>query len=260
MSRVLTQVADATPYNNATAGLAAVNVRSAIDEIAGSVNPSKSFVFYEDFCSGDYTSSYSWLNNSSGTGANLSVGDPNTIISNTHQGVLRAFTGTTATGRAVCYVNVSNMILGGGETKCEFDIYMSTLSTSAQRFVVRVGLGDTNSGADHVSGVYFSYSDNLSSGNWTGKTASSSTRTVTDTGVAAVTGWTRLTYVINSAGTSVQYYVNGVASGTPITTNIPTAATDWVTPMIKVTSSVGTTSKEINIDYFYLRQLFNVSR
>ena len=39
--------------------------------------------------------------------------------------------------------------------------------------------------------------------------------------VAATTGWVRLKIIVNSAGTSVEYFINGTSVGSS-TTNIPT--------------------------------------
>lgn len=261
MGRHISQVAFATPYSNSSSGIPFTNVNDAIDYLLSVAvfNPSKTMRFYEDWCGGDYTSIYSWLNNSSGTGANVSIGDPNTIISNNHQGVARLFTGTTATGRAVLYVNVSNLILGGGEMVVDIPVYMAALSTAGQTFRVRVGLGDGNASADHTNGVYWDYIHSTSSGNWVGKTASSGSRTSLDSLVPAATGWTRLTFIVNAAGTSVTYYVNGVSVGSN-TTNIPTGNTQWVTPILKIVKTVGTTSVELDVDYFFINQTFTVPR
>jgi hypothetical protein len=87
--------------------------------------------------------------------------------------------------------------------------------------ITLVGLGDTTDGSEFVDGVYFEYQAG-SSANWRIGTANNSTRTETTTGTAvAGNTYVTLRWVINSAATSVEYFINGASVGT-IATNIPT--------------------------------------
>lgn len=114
------------------------------------------------------------------------------------------------------------LFIGEGAISMSWLVNMIIPSDNTNRYVSNIGLGNISTGAEFTDGVYFSYTDNVNSGNWQIKAATGSVRTTTSTAVAA-TGWQWLTIVINAAGTSATFSIAGVSVGT-ITTNIPTAA------------------------------------
>jgi hypothetical protein len=167
-----------------------------------------------------------------------------------HPGIVTMATGSSSTG--VAYISkrtstvAGNVILGAGQVTTEFVIRMSALSDSSQRFTIRCGLSSSNT-TEPGNGVYFEYSDNINSGNWVGKTASSSSRTSANSAVAASTDWVRLTIVVNAAATSASFYINGTEiANSPISTNIPTAV---VCPFAQIIKSVGSSSRSFAVDY-----------
>lgn len=89
----------------------------------------------------------------------------------------------------------------------------------------RTGLGYTSptGGADEVDGIYFEY-NNVTSANWIYCSAvgSSRTKTVSSVAVSAATHICR--FEVNSAWNSIEFFVDGVSLGAPITTNIPSTA------------------------------------
>jgi hypothetical protein len=130
------------------------------------------------------------------------------------------------------------------------------LSTGTNRYILRTGFGDT-SGADQVNGVYFEYSDNINTGQWVIKTASASSRTTTNSTIAVTAGWHDLRVVVNAAGTSITFTVDGVTAGT-IVTNIPTAAT---TAFLALLYGAGTiAANTIQVDLFQYNQILTLSR
>lgn len=155
---------------------------------------------------------------------------------------------------------VQNMILGGGAIQLNWVINTAILSNGTNRYILRIGMGDTHgSAADLSNGVYFEYSDNINSGNWTVKTANGGARTTNNTSTAVGTGFVNLGITINAAASSVAYTVNGVAvTGSPIATNIPTAA---ISPFLKLTPTAGTTADStLIIDLFYMTQTLTTPR
>jgi len=222
-------------------------------------DPTTSMFLYDDFVGLATTSILGWSNNSSGTGAGIGLGDPSTLIDGNHQGIMRASTGTTTTGRGVAAVYQINLALGGGVLTYWTDIYIATLSTAGQAYVITIGLGDDNGSTEHGRGAYFYYAHGTNSGNWVGKTALASTRTSVNGSVAATTGWQRLKCVVNAGATSVEFFVNGTSIGTS-TTNIPSGSSTWIAPMIKIVKSAGTTDREIDVDYFAVYQTFTSVR
>ena len=106
------------------------------------------------------------------------------------------------------------------------------------------------------NGIFFLYTDATDAGNWQAITYASDTTTSTNTGVAAVTGWTKLGILINATATSVGYYINGTLVATN-TTNIPTADCGCV---VWVSQSSGSTSVTLESDYFWIYQFLTNTR
>ncbi|MGH8744755.1 MAG: hypothetical protein ACREUY_10810, partial [Burkholderiales bacterium] len=65
---------------------------------------------------------------------------------------------------------------------------LPVLSSAADRFIVRAGLGDIAGNADQNNGVYFEYSDNLSAGQWRVCSAAGGVQTKSATGRFATIG------------------------------------------------------------------------
>lgn len=188
----------------------------------------------------------------SGTGA---AATPDTADSDgTHSGTGDVATGTTTTGRATVYASLQSVVAGGGgRIVWEAAINIPTLSTAGERYTLYVGMGDETGAGDMTDGVYFRYSDNLSSGNWERATAAAATRTQQDTTIAAATGWTRLRIEVNAQGTSCQFFINDADAGS-ITTNIPVSPNRFGPLIFKIEKSAGTTSRRAIIDYVLWRK------
>ena len=76
------------------------------------------------------------------------------------------------------------------------------------------------------NGIYFNYASGTNSGKWVGKTANASSRSSANSNNTVVAGqWDRLKIVVNSAATSVSFFVNGTEiTNSPLAANIPTAS------------------------------------
>jgi len=171
-----------------------------------------------------------------------------------HPGAMRLSTGFTTTGYGNLYgSNVDNCIaLGGGATYYETIINISALSNMTDTYNIVIGLTNPayNNTLSITDGIYFTYTDSASSGDWVINCSASSSITSVDTGVAVTAAWTKLGFVLNAAGTSVQAYINGVAVGTPITTHIPTSSLLFQWFILK---SAGTSSINLDIDAYKLQ-------
>ncbi len=150
------------------------------------------------------------------------------------------------------------IILGGGAISINWVIQMATLSNATNRYIFRMGLGDT-SNADQANGVYFEYSDNINSGNWVGKTAAASSRTPANSAVAADTNWHNFGITINAAATSCSFFIDGVQiANSPLSATIPTLA---VSPFVDMPFVAGTiAAASVNIDLFYFTQTLTTAR
>jgi hypothetical protein len=171
-----------------------------------------------------------------------------------HPGIPQFNTGTTATGYDYIGSPGDNeILLGNGDYwRYETDLRIPSspgLSTSAQRFTVRAGFIEQSTTDDGTDGCFFKYSDNVNSGKWQGTCLSSGTPTTCDTGTTVAAGtWYRLTVVVNAAGTSADFRINGTSACT-VASNIPTGAGRVTGRGTSILKSVGTTDRDLDIDY-----------
>lgn len=250
-------VARSVPFDNTTNGfpLGSTDVQTAIESV----------LFYDPLYApatlfDDFDGRMAWSPSTAGTGAVASVSAGNsTLASGSHVGVSGMTYGTVGVPSHAALVwsgalSIS-IVLGNGPAEYESLIRISNLATVTEDYVLRVGLG-TATNADHANGVYFEYNRSLSA-NWRCKSASQSSRTVltTSTTVAATT-WIRLGWTCNSAGTSVEFFINGVSQGT-ITTNIPTVTGQGCGGSFQiVASAIVSGGRTLNADYFYFSKQY----
>lgn len=162
-----------------------------------------------------------WSTADSGIGAAVTAVTPTDKLS---VGVVQCSTGSNSTGYSgICFTaNVSMFTASGGELISITKLMIPTLSTATQRFMLRVGFGDSITSADHTDSCgYFEYTDNVNSGQWVIATANNGTRTKTNSTVTVpANAWIYLKTVTNSAGTLTEFYVDNTLVGS-ISTNIP---------------------------------------
>jgi len=200
---------------------------------------------------------FGWTVTSNGTNATLGILNS---LGTDDFGVIAPTTGTTATGRNATYLNVGAVIMGGGEISCEMRVRIPILSDGTNTYTFRIGLGDNTAAGDHADGVYFEYNSTVSASNWLLKTANNNTRTqVTSTGIVAGNTWQRLKFITNAIGSSTDFYVDDVLVGT-IGTNHPVAVGRQTGPMMKIEKSVGTTNRQVYVDYYVIEKKFTTSR
>lgn len=150
--------------------------------------------------------------------------------------------------------NGSNpIVLANGEVTVEFVIRVLTTGAAD----LYVGLSDlTTPTAEPSNGCYFLYNSGTNSGNWVGKTANGGARSSANSSDTVVANaWTRLKIVINAAGTSVSFFVDGVEiDNSPLAANIPTTN---ITPGVvcRGGSVVG-----VDVDLITLKYVLAVSR
>jgi hypothetical protein len=176
-----------------------------------------------------------------------------TLADGNHAGIIALSTGTDVDAQIVVYLDIlSGYLLSNGVCFFETLIYLPILSTAIQEYEILVGLGNSlpllGSFADHTNGVYFKYR-RATSVNWICVTADNGSLTSTTTATAVgATAWIKLAAIINAAGTSVGFYINGTLVATH-TTNIPIAAGRLITPSLSIRKTVGTTARVMDVDY-----------
>jgi Concanavalin A-like lectin/glucanases superfamily len=185
-----------------------------------------------------------------GNGGTTSI--PDLTTGNNFLGSATANTGGSinSTGYAAISLFGNNdlIVLGGLQYIYECRIRIPTLSGTPS-FIVVCGFIDTMTNALPNNGVFFEYTNTLNSGQWVGITRASSTSNPVNSSIAVVANtWYKLRAVINSAGTSVSFYVNGTLIGTS-TTYIPTTTLGLACLVYKTSSS--SASRSVNWDYAY---------
>lgn len=170
-----------------------------------------------------------------------------------HPGVLALGTGVTADGRSVLTTDPTLILLSGAATlDCVYRI--PVLSDATDTFHVNCGI-DTISGAitdPAANGVYVRYSSDVNGGAFEGIACAASSctrRNLTVTPVANT--WYRVGYTINQALNSVQFFVDGVAQGAPVTTNIPTVG---MGVDVRIDRDAGSSNaRNVQVDFFEFR-------
>lgn len=148
-----------------------------------------------------------------------------------HQGVLGLDTGTAAAaGSSYIWQRLHGLWFTSADD-ITWIVYLPVVSTSADQYRVKIGFGDSTSGA-FVDGAWFDYTDAATGAVWTINTIANSATTAANTAttVAAAT-WYRLR-IAYEAGVGVHFYINGTeTSNSPINTNLATTSARGFGPM-----------------------------
>lgn len=164
-------------------------------------------------------------------------------------------TGTTATGSQTVYFPKNNnafAAFGGGHLAAFGQIYVPTLSTSAQRYTAQISLTASANGSTLAvnNSVGIRYSDNVNGGEWEVFTRNSGgTETTGDSNiaVAANTVYTCAIYVDKSL-TEARFFITDGTNNyvTRIAATMP-ASTALAGVRVIGIASVGTTSKQVAV-------------
>lgn len=224
-------------------------------------NPRTSFYYASDFmnvCGNGGSCSDTTFNfNTAGTGATVGAG----AGTSSRPGIASLQTGTTATGFAGMLAGTNTMTLGGGNT-WYFEIsggVGAALSDATNAYTYQAGFIDNNA-ADSTDGCYIRYTHSVNSGKWQGVCRNNSTESTCDSTITvAVDTYYKLGVIVNAAGTSADFLVDGV-SRCQITTNIPTATGREHGFGVFMYKTAGTTSRIGILDYIEVRGDFGASR
>jgi len=177
----------------------------------------------------------------------------------TRVGVADLNAGTDTTGYAAVVTDFVAYLASGGAMIFETALQIPVLSDiiTPRHFHVRAGFGDANN-ADFTDGLYFEYDLN-NSANWRYATAAAATRTKNNSTTAVTVNWVRLKIVVNSGGSSAEFFVDGSSVGT-ITTNIPTTAGQEFGALVHIMKESGTLARSVYVDYIGVRKVFASAR
>ncbi len=189
-------------------------------------------------------------------GAGASIFSP-TAIQDDHPGIWGLRTGTTAAGRVFIIGRVGSYNIGvGGLTRVGTGVLTeSSLSDAVEEYVLRSGLFSISLPNTIDFGVGFEYQFDQNGGRWQGITDATAESSL-DTGITvAVDTWYYLEFQVNTDGTSVEFFIDGVSVGTlAVAANIPSGTgfnNFYNTHIMKL---LGTTSRELFIDAYYAYQ------
>lgn len=161
-------------------------------------------------------------------------------------GIIKFPVASATSGGMFC--DTAQILLGGATVTWAASTYLSAAPNATDDYLWRVGLNDGYSTA--TNGCYFTVDRTISASNWVAVTAKAGTLTSTDTGIAFTgTTWRNMRISINSAATSVTFYIDGSLVATN-TTNIPIVA---LGPMSYTISVASAATKTTRLDWMLLR-------
>lgn len=219
------------------------------------------WMFQDDFVSNTITTGTgadlgnignNWTFVSIGTGGTLAKTNVGTDASNRDRfGVLQMNSPATVTTGV--HLRQDNTSMAGVPSNMivEFAVGpVNAAAATAQQQTARIGLHDSTNSAAPTDGIYFMYTATTTAGNWQRCTQA----TCVDTGVARTTTanqYQRFRIQTNSAGTSVEFFINEASVGTA-STNLPGATASYG-PSINF-NTVDATIRQWKIDYFQIKR------
>lgn len=196
----------------------------------------------------------------SATGTAADCAASNTTSPATNPGVWSCDTGTTNAGASQITTAQDPFLFGGGIMVAECEVRLPILSTSGERFLFYCGWNDYTIGGDSKDACFMLYRDDINSGKWQGRCDSNTSSSVVDTTVTVANNtWYRLTTFVNAAGTLATFCVNG-ANCVTVNSNIPTGAGRNFGLAAVLSKSVGSTSREVLLDYIHGYELLTTAR
>ncbi len=189
-------------------------------------------------------------------GAGALVFTPTGIFTD-HPGIWGLRTGTTTAGRVFVIGRPASFHVGvGGITRVGTWVRTpATLSDAVQEYVLRAGFFSISLPNTINEGIGFEYQFDQNGGRWQGITDATG-ETSLDTGITVVVDtFYYLEFEVNAAGTSVEFFIDGVSVGTlAVAADIPAGAGFDLFYNTHIMKLAGTTSRDFFIDAYYTYQ------
>lgn len=176
-------------------------------------------------------------------------------------GIYNLLSGTATNGRAAFgSTQLDAVKLGLGVSRFATRFAIHTLSNGTDTYSSRIGFIDSHSG-ESTDGCFFRYTDAVNSGKWQAVCRSNGVESAVDTGVTPTADtFQRFEVVVNAAGTSADFNIDGTTKAT-ITTNIPTGAGRETGYGVMGLKSAGTTNTSMGyLDYAEVEINFTAGR
>lgn len=252
----VTLPATANPNDLATA------IKVMISSTPNPFDIASTLSLFEDWISSSPVGLLGWTIFTTGGGAQVVI--DNGLVDTNHFGIVKLNVQNNG-NVAGLNIGINNIQFGGGKSNQEWLIYIDTLATVAQDYILRIGTGDSTGSGDFTDGIYFEY-DRSSSLNWRICSAQNNIRTKTNSLIPVVeNSWIKLRYEINAAWTNVDYYIESPSPSTKtllgsITTNLPVVAGTKCGPIANMQKTAGNGNRNIYIDYMQGGIIFNNRR
>lgn len=156
-----------------------------------------------------------------------------------------------------------------GKKRTETRVVVSSLSTVTERYVCFFGYLSSTNLLDQANAMYFLYDEgglsagSAASANWQCVCAAGSVRTFATTSVPVADqaggAMQKLRIDDDGTGANVKFYIDDVLVAT-IATNVPTGTTVNMSNLVRITKAVGTTARNLYVDYTWMREKFNTPR
>ena len=222
----------------AGSGISITNASNAIT-IASSGSPLPNVLtnayLYEDFIltpgltlaggSPSFDSTYSWSSNSTACFWGIANEAAHPGMINMIVPLLVGGGGGSPATTSIFVETLNGVVLGAGVFDISWTMKIITLSSAGDTYLVRIGMLSNIFSVTATStkdGIYFEYTHSVNSGNWVNTCSNANTSSTSNTSTAADTNWHTYKISVNAAANSVTFYIDGVAVGSAVTTNIPT--------------------------------------
>lgn len=160
----------------------------------------------------------------------------------------------------VALAGVNQLTFGTGRVIFQARVRMTRLASGGDN-TYKIGFGDTTDGSAYTDGVWFSYTDNVNSGNWVANCKAGATSGSTNMSVGpAANTWYWLTIDISADGNTANFYVNE-ANGVSVTTtdSIPDSTSE-VCGIEFVGASTSASTNQLFIDHCSVIKLATSNR
>jgi hypothetical protein len=167
-------------------------------------------------------------------------------------------TGTSDDGWIASGGNDNKIRVGGKiflfETRVRLeDVNLSSQTQQSYTGFMNYGSGNSPTKGDPAAGIFFKHNDDVSA-NWQVVTRNASTSTTTTTTVAVTADqWYKLRFIVNAAGSQVDFYIDDVLVASH-TTNIPTSTTG-MRIVAKTEKTSGDTDMTFSTDWWLTKMI-----
>lgn len=236
--------------------------------LSSSTSANATFQYFNDFFEpirqlGNSSSVFNGWEVSSNNGGTFVQG--NVDIASGHPGVVQL--STAINGAYILYTKYDKVnargsfLLGGGIFECVWYMKVPVLSNVTDRFEVMFGISDITSNAATNNAIYFYYRDDINSGKWQINCVKAAAATTNNTGTTVDTNYHAFKLIVNAAGTSVSFYIDGVqVTNSPIATNIPVVAVAPYMFLQKRLSSSGSANVTLDADLLTMNYALTTPR